>query len=35
MENYLQKYKHIYVVWAQDDDALKGVLQAYKERIRT
>lgn len=35
MENYLHKYKHIYAVWAQDDDALKRVLQTYKERIRT
>ena len=31
MENYLQKYKSIDAVWAQDDDVLKGVLQAYKE----
>lgn len=34
MENYLQKYKHIDAVWAQDDDVLKGVLQAYKESGR-
>ena len=35
MENYLQKYPHIDAVWAQDDDVLKGVLQAYKESGRT
>jgi ribose transport system substrate-binding protein len=34
MENYLQKYDHIDAVWAQDDDILKGVLQAYKESGR-
>jgi len=34
MENYLQKYKEIDAVWAQDDDVLKGVLQAYKESGR-
>jgi ribose transport system substrate-binding protein len=34
MENYLQKYKSIDAVWAQDDDVLKGVLQAYKESGR-
>ncbi len=34
MENYLQKYKEIDGVWAQDDDVLKGVLQAYKESGR-
>ena len=34
MENYLQKYKQIDAVWAQDDDVLKGVLQAYKESGR-
>lgn len=34
MENYLQKYQHIDAVWAQDDDVLKGVLQAYKESGR-
>ena len=35
MENYLQKHKKIDAVWAQDDDVLKGVLQAYKESGRT
>lgn len=35
MENYLQKYKKIDAVWAQDDDILKGVLQAYKESGRS
>jgi ribose transport system substrate-binding protein len=34
MENYLQKYKKIDAVWCQDDDVLKGVLQAYKESGR-
>lgn len=34
MENYLQKYKKIDAVWAQDDDVLKGVMQAYKESGR-
>ncbi len=34
MENYLQKYKQIDGVWAQDDDVLIGVLQAYKESGR-
>ncbi|HET6438943.1 MAG TPA: ABC transporter substrate-binding protein [Anaeromyxobacter sp.] len=34
MENYLQKYKHLDAVWAQDDDVLIGVLQAYKESKR-
>lgn len=34
MENYLQKYDEIDAVWAQDDDVLKGVLQAYKESGR-
>lgn len=34
MENYLQKYDSIDAVWAQDDDVLKGVLQAYKESGR-
>jgi ribose transport system substrate-binding protein len=34
MENYLQKYDKIDAVWAQDDDILKGVLQAYKESGR-
>ena len=35
MENYLQKYKQIDAVWAQDDDVLIGVLQAIKESKRT
>jgi ABC-type sugar transport system, periplasmic component len=35
MENYLQKYKQIDAVFAQDDDTLKGALQAYKESGRT
>jgi len=35
MENYLQKYDHIDAVWAQDDDVLKGVMQAYKESGRS
>ncbi len=34
MESYLQKYKKIDAVWAQDDDILKGVLQAYQESGR-
>jgi ribose transport system substrate-binding protein len=34
MENYLQKYDSIDAVWAQDDDVLKGVLQAYEESGR-
>ncbi|TYB81566.1 MAG: substrate-binding domain-containing protein [Kosmotoga sp.] len=34
MENYLQKYPEIDAVWAQDDDVLKGVLQAYEESGR-
>ena len=34
MENYLQKYPKIDAVWCQDDDMLKGVLQAYKESGR-
>ncbi len=34
MENYLQKYDQIDAVWAQDDDVLKGVIQAYKESGR-
>ena len=34
MENYLQKYDESDAVWAQDDDVLKGVLQAYKESGR-
>jgi len=35
MENFLQKHKHIDAVWCQDDDMLKGVLQAIKESGRT
>jgi ribose transport system substrate-binding protein len=35
MENYLQKHNHIDAVWCQDDDMLKGVLQAIKEAGRT
>jgi ribose transport system substrate-binding protein len=34
MQNYLQKYPQIDAVWAQDDDVLVGVLQAYKESGR-
>jgi len=34
MENYLQKYDDIDAVFAQDDDVLVGVLQAYKESGR-
>ncbi len=34
MENYLQKYDSIDAVWAQDDDVLKGVMQAYEESGR-
>lgn len=34
MENYLQKYPKIDAVWCQDDDVLKGVLQAYRESGR-
>jgi len=34
MENYLQKYPQIDAVFAQDDDVLKGVLQAYEESGR-
>jgi ribose transport system substrate-binding protein len=34
MENYLQKHPRIDAVWAQDDDVLKGVLQAYRESGR-
>ena len=34
MENYLQKHAKIDAVWAQDDDVLKGVLQAYRESGR-
>ena len=35
MENYLQKYKKIDAVWAQDDDVLIGVMKAYQESKRT
>ena len=35
MENYLQKHSHIDAVWCQDDDMLKGVMQAIKESGRT
>lgn len=35
MENYLQKFDHIDAVWCQDDDMLKGVMQAIKESGRT
>ncbi len=35
MENYLQKHNHIDAVWCQDDDMLKGVVQAIKEAGRT
>ncbi len=35
MENYLQKHDHIDAVWCQDDDMLKGVMQAIKESGRT
>jgi len=35
MENYLQKHAHIDAVWCQDDDMLKGVMQAIKEAGRT
>lgn len=34
MQTYLQKYPHIDAVWAQDDDVLIGVLQAYRESGR-
>ncbi len=34
MENYLQKYQQIDAVWAQDDDIMQGVLQAYQESGR-
>jgi ribose transport system substrate-binding protein len=34
MENYLQKYPEIDAVWAQDDDIMQGVLQAYEESGR-
>ena len=35
MENYLQKFPKIDGVWCQDDDVLKGVMQAYTESGRT
>ncbi len=35
MENYLQKYPQLDAVFCQDDDVLKGVLQAYKESGRS
>jgi len=34
MENYLQRFPEIDAVWAQDDDILQGVLQAYEESGR-
>ncbi|MDR1613757.1 MAG: ABC transporter substrate-binding protein [Planctomycetota bacterium] len=34
MENFLQKYPKIDAVWCQDDDVLKGVMQAYEESGR-
>lgn len=34
MENFLQKFPKIDAVWCQDDDVLKGVMQAYKESGR-
>ena len=34
MENYLQKYPQIDAVFAQDDDVLKGVIQAIEEAGR-
>lgn len=34
MESYLKKYKKIDAVWCQDDDVLKGVIQAYKRSDR-
>lgn len=34
METYLQKYKQIDAVFCQDDDVLRGVLQAIKESGR-
>ncbi len=34
MENYLQKHNRIDAVWCQDDDMLKGVMQAIKESGR-
>ena len=35
MENYLQKFPKIDAVWCQDDDVLKGVMQAYEESGRS
>ena len=35
MENFLQKHPSIDAVWCQDDDMLKGVMQAIKESGRT
>ncbi len=35
MENFLQKHPEIDAVWCQDDDMLKGVMQAIKESGRT
>lgn len=35
MENYLQKHNRIDAVWCQDDDMLKGVIQAIRESGRT
>ncbi|WP_432451819.1 substrate-binding domain-containing protein [Agarivorans sp. QJM3NY_29] len=35
MENYLQKHPKIDAVWCQDDDMLKGVMQAIKESGRS
>lgn len=35
MENFLQKHPNIDAVWCQDDDMLKGVMQAIKESGRT
>lgn len=35
MENMLQRHAKIDAVWCQDDDMLKGVMQAIKESGRT
>lgn len=35
MENFLQKFPKIDAVWCQDDDVLKGVMQAYDESGRS
>ncbi len=35
MKNFLQKFPKIDAVWCQDDDVLKGVMQAYKESGRS